>query len=101
MYFYSYLRIYLCIYLGLKLKDLAPEAPAIQNYTTGEVMGVSSDRLAAKFGVSRADQVRNIYTHIFVYIYIYTIFSSKCLLYAHMYVYVYIYVYIYVFMATD
>lgn len=29
---------------GLGLKDLAPEAPAIANYTTGEVMGVSSDR---------------------------------------------------------
>lgn len=41
---------------GLKLKDLAPEAPAIANYTTGEVMGHSSDRLAAKFGVSRQDQ---------------------------------------------
>lgn len=41
---------------GLGLKDLAPEAPAIANYTTGEVMGHSSDRLAAKFGVSRADQ---------------------------------------------
>jgi hypothetical protein len=41
---------------GLSLKDLAPEAPAIANYTTGEVMGHSSDRLAAKFGVSRADQ---------------------------------------------
>lgn len=41
---------------GLKLKDLAPEAPAIANYTTGEVMGHSSDRLAAKFGVSRKDQ---------------------------------------------
>jgi len=41
---------------GLKLKDLAPEAPAIANYTTGEVMGHSSDRLAAKFGVSRNDQ---------------------------------------------
>lgn len=41
---------------GLTLKDLAPEAPAIANYTTGEVMGNSSDRLAAKFGVSRADQ---------------------------------------------
>lgn len=41
---------------GLKLKDLAPEAPAIANYTTGEVMGHSSDRLAAKFGVSRHDQ---------------------------------------------
>jgi len=40
---------------GLTLKDLAPEAPSIQNFTTGEVMGHSSDRLAAKFGVSRAD----------------------------------------------
>lgn len=41
---------------GLKLSDLAPEAPAIANFTTGEVMGNSSDRLAAKFGVSRQDQ---------------------------------------------
>lgn len=41
---------------GLKLKDLAPEAPSISNFTTGEVMGHSSDRLAAKFHVSRKDQ---------------------------------------------
>jgi acetyl-CoA acyltransferase len=41
---------------GLKLKDLAPEAPSISNFTTGEVMGHSSDRLAAKFGISRKDQ---------------------------------------------
>lgn len=41
---------------GLKMKDISVETPAIANYTTGEVMGVSSDRLAAKFGVSRADQ---------------------------------------------
>jgi len=41
---------------GLKLADLAPEAPAIANYTTGEVMGHSSDRLAGRFGVSRRDQ---------------------------------------------
>lgn len=41
---------------GLQLKHLAPEAPAIANYTTGEVMGHSSDRLSARFGVSRADQ---------------------------------------------
>lgn len=41
---------------GLKLKDLALETPAIANYTTGEVMGVSSDRLSAKFGVSRQEQ---------------------------------------------
>ena len=42
---------------GLKLADVfTPEAPSIANYTTGEVMGNSSDRLAAKFGVSRKDQ---------------------------------------------
>lgn len=34
------------------------ETPAIANYTTGEVMGVSSDRLSAKFDVSRDDQDR-------------------------------------------
>ena len=41
---------------GLQLKDLGLETPAIANYTTGEVMGVSSDRLSAKFGVSRQEQ---------------------------------------------
>ena len=41
---------------GLKTKDISLETPAIANYTTGEVMGVSSDRLSAKFGVSRAEQ---------------------------------------------
>jgi acetyl-CoA acetyltransferase len=35
---------------------LALETPAIANYTTGEVMGVSCDRLSSKFGVSRTDQ---------------------------------------------
>lgn len=32
------------------------ETPAIANYTTGEVMGFSSDRLSAKFGISRQEQ---------------------------------------------
>lgn len=41
---------------GLGLKDLAPVPPAIQNFLTGEIMGHSSDRLASRFGVSRADQ---------------------------------------------
>ncbi len=41
---------------GLKMKDISLETPAIANYTTGEVMGVSSDRLSAKFGVSRLEQ---------------------------------------------
>lgn len=41
---------------GLKLKDLAPEAPAIAEFSTGEVMGHSSDRLAARFGITRQAQ---------------------------------------------
>jgi len=41
--------------VGMK-NIFALETPAIANYTTGEVMGVSSDRLSAKFGVSRNDQ---------------------------------------------
>ena len=41
---------------GMKMKDIGLETPAIANYTTGEVMGVSSDRLSAKFGVSRDAQ---------------------------------------------
>lgn len=41
---------------GLKMGDLAPEAPAIKNFLTQEVMGHSSDRLAQRFGVSRQEQ---------------------------------------------
>ena len=41
---------------GFSMKDLALETPAIANYTTGEVMGVSSDKLSARFGVSRIEQ---------------------------------------------
>jgi len=41
---------------GLGLKDLAPETPAIANFSTGEVMGHNSDRLAARFGITRKQQ---------------------------------------------
>lgn len=41
---------------GLKMKDIGLETPAIANYTTGEVMGISSDRLSAKFGITRQEQ---------------------------------------------
>lgn len=41
---------------GLKLADLLPEAPAIAEYSTGEVMGASSDRLASAWGVTREEQ---------------------------------------------
>lgn len=40
---------------GFKMSDLVPEAPAIQNFHTREVMGHSSDRLAARFGISREE----------------------------------------------
>jgi len=46
------------IFKGFKPVMLAPEPPAIANFATGEVMGNSSDRLAAKFGVSREAQDR-------------------------------------------
>ncbi|CAG5106668.1 Oidioi.mRNA.OKI2018_I69.chr1.g2946.t1.cds [Oikopleura dioica] len=37
-------------------KFLAPEPPAISEFSTGEIMGHSADRLASAWGVSRADQ---------------------------------------------
>lgn len=47
---------YLKLLRGLSLKDLAPEAPAIANFATGEVMGHNADRLADRFGISRRAQ---------------------------------------------
>lgn len=41
---------------GLKFRDLLPEVPAIAEFSTGEVMGESADRMAARFGISRRDQ---------------------------------------------
>lgn len=47
-------------YLGLlrqmKLKYLTPELPAIAEFSSGETMGKSSDRLAAHFGITRQAQ---------------------------------------------
>jgi len=43
--------------LSLNFKSIfSLETPAIANYTTGEVMGFSSDKMAAMFGVSRQEQ---------------------------------------------
>lgn len=47
---------YLGLLKGLKLSHLAPELPAIAEFSTGEVMGASADRLAAAWGVSRGEQ---------------------------------------------
>ncbi|CAF3959389.1 unnamed protein product, partial [Rotaria sordida] len=40
----------------LSLKNFVPEAPAIAEFSTGEIMGQSADRLAAAFDVSRQEQ---------------------------------------------
>jgi len=47
---------YLDLVKGLGPADLVPEAPSIAEFSTGEVMGESADKLAAMFGVSRDDQ---------------------------------------------
>lgn len=47
---------YLQLMEGLTPSDLLPESPSIAEFSTGEVMGESADRLAAMFGVSRREQ---------------------------------------------
>lgn len=43
-------------FAGLPLSELLPKPPAIAEFTSGETMGASADRLAARFGVSRQEQ---------------------------------------------
>ncbi len=47
---------YFSFFKGLKFSDLLPEAPGITEFSTGETMGKSADKLAAKFGISRKEQ---------------------------------------------
>lgn len=47
---------FLKFFKGLSFSDLLPELPAIAEFSTGEVMGESSDRMAARFGISREAQ---------------------------------------------
>jgi len=47
---------YLELLQGLGPSDLVPESPSIAEFSTGEVMGESADKLAAMFGVSREEQ---------------------------------------------
>lgn len=47
---------FLKFFRGLGLKDFLPELPAIAEFSTGETMGQSADRMAARFGASREDQ---------------------------------------------
>jgi len=41
---------------GLRLADLAPEAPAIAEFSTGQTMGENAERLAKRLAISREDQ---------------------------------------------
>ena len=47
---------FLKFFKGLGFKDFLPELPAIAEFSTGETMGQSADRMAARFGISRTDQ---------------------------------------------
>lgn len=47
---------YLKLLRGLKLQHFIPEAPAIAEFSTNEVMGHNADRLVSAFGISRKEQ---------------------------------------------
>jgi len=47
---------YLKFFRGFSFRDLIPEAPAVSEFSTNEVMGHSSDRLCIAFDVSRKEQ---------------------------------------------
>lgn len=53
---YKSIKDWLGFFKGLKFSDLLPEIPTISEYSTGETMGESADRMAARFGISRKDQ---------------------------------------------
>lgn len=44
------------LFAGLSPTELLPRAPKVAEYSTGEVMGESADKLAAAFGVTREEQ---------------------------------------------
>ena len=47
---------YLKFFKNLKPSDLLPEIPSISEFSTGETMGQSCDKMAAKYDVSREEQ---------------------------------------------
>lgn len=47
---------YIQLLEGLNPSDAIPESPSIAEFSTGEVMGESADRLAATFDISRREQ---------------------------------------------
>lgn len=53
---YKSISDFLKFFKGLRPTDLLPEIPAISEFSTGETMGESCDKMAARFGVSRHEQ---------------------------------------------
>lgn len=53
---YKSISDYLKFFKGLSFSDLLPEIPSISEFSTGETMGESCDRMAAHFGISRREQ---------------------------------------------
>ena len=51
------MEIKVCVIFSSRPSWLAPELPAIAEFSTNETMGHSADRLAATFGVTRQEQV--------------------------------------------
>jgi acetyl-CoA acyltransferase len=47
---------YMKLLTGLKPQDLLPETPAIAEFSTGQTMGESAERLAKRLGISREAQ---------------------------------------------
>jgi len=47
---------WLKFFKGLRFSDFLPEIPSISEFSTGETMGESCDRMAAHFGISRKEQ---------------------------------------------
>lgn len=47
---------WLKFFKGLRPSDLLPEIPSISEFSTGETMGQSCDKMASKYGVDRREQ---------------------------------------------
>ncbi len=53
---YKSLTDWLSFFKGLRPSDLLPEIPAIEEFSTGDTMGESCDKMAARFGIGREAQ---------------------------------------------
>jgi acetyl-CoA acetyltransferase family protein len=47
---------FLKFFKGLRPSDLMPDIPSISEFSTGETMGASCDKMAAKYGITREEQ---------------------------------------------